>query len=1454
MSDVDSPDFAGGSLTVGFGTTGTPADQLAVRNEGTGAGEIGVSGADITFGGAVIGSFTGGTNGTDLVVTFNTTAATPAAVQALARSVTFANASDNPSTLARTVSFSLVDGDGTDAGGSDTGSTIATVNITAVNDAPVVGGGGTLAYTENGAAAAISPTGTITDPDSGDFNGGSLKVGFTANGTAADQLVVIHQGAGAGEIGVSGANVSFGGATIGTVSGGASGSDLVVTFTESAATPAAVQALMQAIGFSNDSDAPSVAPRTVTYTVTDGDGGAQTGLATATVNVTTVNDAPATVVPASGALGTAMSNVGFAVAGVSISDVDAGSANVQTTVAVTNGSATFDLAGGATVAAGVNGSASVTLQGTVAQVNAALSTFTFKGADGLAAPTTAEVSVVTNDLGNTGTGGALSSNGGTASTFQIGVIPQVFVIDNSDQVADDASAGTAANPFNTIAGFNALAGDGANDVIYLKHGTGTYAEGGGFTLLVGQQLVGQGEALSFTNPVTGEVVVFGAGAAGTTPTVSITGAGNHAVTLAANNTLKGLNLATTLGSQTALSDGNGTVGTLTVSNVDISGSGMAVDIDQGGALNVVIDNLSSTGSAQQGVQLAATGAALTGTFTATTGAISGATGPGFLVGDGSGTAATGGAVAVSYGGTVNAAGAAAAVSIEDRVFGAGNVTLSGNITRAGGNGTTINVDDIASGAITFSGANSTHSGTTATGLSIADVSSGATVNFSGNLDIDTTSGAGIAIANNGGAVSFTGGQVTINTTSGNGVSIAGGTGSTAFNLTGSGLDIVTTATGASGFIAANAGTITVQGDSNTIASANGVGLSVSNTTIGAAGLKFLSINASNASSGIVLMNTGATGGLTVTGSGSVAGSGGTISGTTGSAAIVANNTQGLNLSWMNIQNSTGHGINATDLRGVNTLSNSTISGFGTGAGNVEDGFRIVNNNVNMSSLTVNNTTFSSAGNANDGIFMEAQGSSSMKLSVTNSAFTGFDGDAIQVGGITGSTGTVQVTVKDSNFANAVPLGNGGIAMTPFGDLNFLADINRNTFSNILNNVSTLGAIGVTNGGSSDADITIRNNDLDNINGGRGITVTADGGTTDLLIDKNTIDGLGANDKAAISVNYTSGTGTATGNVTVSNNLIGQAGPLWTGGDGAANAILLQALDGASMTALIKNNEVIANTLLEVVRVRAAGTGTSVMNATVDGNALLDTVASQTAFDATAGNGGEYGTVNLNIANNGMGSGGLSLNEIGFGTLNVTQADLGAVSALNSANASASGSPGFDQPPPPAPTQPSLPAPLMAMQGPVAGQDVGTLTLGDLQPVAEAAIARWVEAGIDAGQRALLESVAFGVADLKGTVLGISSGGFVVVDRNAAGWGWFVDATPMVDEEFFASGYSAGQVGARMDLLTVLTHELGHVLGLDDDYAASYSAGVMYGLLDVGQRRMPEVQLVGVVQMETGAGA
>ena len=60
-----------------------------------------------------------------------------------------------------------------------------------------------------------------------------------------------------------------------------------------------------------------------------------------------------------------------------------------------------------------------------------------------------------------------------------------------------------------------------------------------------------------------------------------------------------------------------------------------------------------------------------------------------------------------------------------------------------------------------------------------------------------------------------------------------------------------------------------------ISAPSGVGLSVTNATIGAAGLTFSSISSANAAKGIELNNTGSLAGLTVTGSGS-AGSGGTI--------------------------------------------------------------------------------------------------------------------------------------------------------------------------------------------------------------------------------------------------------------------------------------------------------------------------------------------------------------------------------------------------------------------------------------------------------------------------------------------------------------------------------------------------------------------------------------------------
>jgi len=82
---------------------------------------------------------------------------------------------------------------------------------------------------------------------------------------------------------------------------------------------------------------------------------------------------------------------------------------------------------------------------------------------------------------------------------------------------------------------------------------------------------------------------------------------------------------------------------------------------------------------------------------------------------------------------------------------------------------------------------------------------------------------------------------------------------------------------------------------------------------------------------------------------------------------------------------------------------------------------------------------------------------------------------------------------------------------------------------------------------------------------------------------------------------------------------------------------------------------------------------------------------------------------------------------------------------------------------------------------------------------------------------------------------------IYLDRDAAGHGWFVDPTPGDAEEFRATADGTLQaVDARavdrIDLLTVVSHELGHVLGLEDLDASAGS--LMSGTLQPGLRRRP----------------
>ena len=115
---------------------GAIGDRLSIFNQGSGVGQIGVVGNDVTYnfgaGAVIIGSFSGGLNsGSPLVVSLNANAELTS-TQALMRNLTFWNTSDNPATAARTIDFVLTDGDG------GTSNTITqTATVTAAADAPV---------------------------------------------------------------------------------------------------------------------------------------------------------------------------------------------------------------------------------------------------------------------------------------------------------------------------------------------------------------------------------------------------------------------------------------------------------------------------------------------------------------------------------------------------------------------------------------------------------------------------------------------------------------------------------------------------------------------------------------------------------------------------------------------------------------------------------------------------------------------------------------------------------------------------------------------------------------------------------------------------------------------------------------------------------------------------------------------------------------------------------------------------------------------------------------------------------------------------------------------------------------------------------------------------------------------------------------------------------------------
>lgn len=277
VTDPDSDDFAGAVLRVA-NTNGDADDRLEIGSQITASGMINLAGDDVLLDGVAIGEFSGGGGLTPLTVMFNESATLTSAL-AVVRNVTFRARTNEPSTTTRAVEFQLTDGDG---GASDPFT--KSVKVALVNDKPSLSLGGNINSPENSEPRLLASGAVLTDPDS-DFDGGVLTVTTTVNATDDDRLSIRP-----GTVSVSGSEVSYAGQVIGTFSGGNGATPLVVTLNANASR-LATEALVRSIAFQTLGDAPTTATRTVTFKVSDGDGGVS-NVPFKTVTVAASNDAP----------------------------------------------------------------------------------------------------------------------------------------------------------------------------------------------------------------------------------------------------------------------------------------------------------------------------------------------------------------------------------------------------------------------------------------------------------------------------------------------------------------------------------------------------------------------------------------------------------------------------------------------------------------------------------------------------------------------------------------------------------------------------------------------------------------------------------------------------------------------------------------------------------------------------------------------------------------------------------------------------------------------------------------------------------------------------------------------------------------------------------------------------------------------------------------------------------
>ena len=219
------------------------------------------SGADVlsyTQVGAIVGTWTAATGTLSL-----SGADTTANYRSALRAVRYQNTSDNPTTLARTISFVVNDGT------LNSSAVTRSLSVVAVNDAPLISAmeAATLSYPEASAATPVSTTMVVSDMDTASLVSASVKI--SANYQSGSDVLTYTQ---------VGAIVGTWTAYNGTLS--LTGADTVAHY----------QDALRAVRFQNLNRNPSVLSRTLSLQVNDGS--LASVIVTRALVVAAINDPP----------------------------------------------------------------------------------------------------------------------------------------------------------------------------------------------------------------------------------------------------------------------------------------------------------------------------------------------------------------------------------------------------------------------------------------------------------------------------------------------------------------------------------------------------------------------------------------------------------------------------------------------------------------------------------------------------------------------------------------------------------------------------------------------------------------------------------------------------------------------------------------------------------------------------------------------------------------------------------------------------------------------------------------------------------------------------------------------------------------------------------------------------------------------------------------------------------